>query len=95
MSARYDQSVLQTQTGCKLIEIILELNTLCNKYHDLVKTDIVEDDDYKFLQKKIKVLKNDHHKALNCITGNKGKSYIKQRNYMRSEQRLERYKTPS
>ena len=93
MSARYDQSVLQTQSGCKLMEIIIELNTFCNKYHDLVNTDIVKDKDYKFLQKKIKVLKNDHHKALNCVTGNKGKSYMMARKYMKSEKLRDRYKT--
>jgi len=100
MSAKYDQSILQTQTGCKLIELIIELGEEMkmwkNEYSKMIDAAdpyIVEDGDYKFLQKKIKMLKNDHHKALNCVTGNKGKSYMMARKYMKSEELRDRYKT--
>ena len=99
---KYDQSLLQSQSGCKMIDLILKLNTKLQEYHNewmsmveddpaCTTADIVKDEGYLELQKQVKMLKNDHNKALNSLTGFKGKTYSEKREYMKSEVRRERY----
>ena len=104
MKNKYDVTILQSKTGFRLVELILNLEQSLTEYHNkhyrsfkddpnFVNTDIVKDENYHFLKRKVKMLKNDHHKALNSVTGCKGKSHLQQRKYMESEERRERYKT--
>ena len=99
---KYDQSLLQSQSVSKLIELILALNLKLREYHNAVtsfyqddpnvtESDIVEDEDFLDLQEQVKILKNAHHKALNSLIGFRGKTHYEQRQYMKSEVRRERY----
>lgn len=99
---KYDQSLLQSQSGFKMIELIIELDKKLKEYHDewmsMVKddpactsADIAEDEAYINLREEVKMLKKDHHKSLNSLKGFRGKTYYDQRQYMKSERRRERY----
>ena len=100
---KYDQSLLQSQSGFKMIELIIKLDEKLKEYHDeymsMVEDDpactgasIVEDEAYEDLKEQVKMLKKDHHKSLNSLKGFRDKTYYNQRQYMKSEVRRERYK---
>jgi hypothetical protein len=97
---KYDVTLLQSSTGTKLVELILELRKEMRMWKDeyLKMIDasdpyIVEDTTFIELNKKVNMLKKDHHNALNSLTGFKGKIHSEQLKYMRSEKRRDRYKT--
>lgn len=91
---KYDQSLLQSQSGCKMIELVLDLTRKLREYKSLANVDIAKDEEYVDLLEQVRILKNDHHKALNSMRGFGGKTHYEQRQYMKSEVRRERYNRP-
>jgi|TARA_R110000824_G_scaffold248026_2_gene437128 hypothetical protein len=96
---KYDSSILQSQTGTKLVDLILKLNkqmVMWNKeYLKMIDSSdpyIVEDEEHRVLSDEVKMLKKTHHKSLNSLKGFKGKIHSEQIKYMYSGERRERYK---
>jgi len=96
---KYDTSILQSQTGTKMIKLIIGLHKEMTYWHKAagciqrpLKQDIAEDGEFESLSETVKMLKKNHHKALNSLKGFKGKIYSEQIKYMYSEARRERYK---
>lgn len=101
---KYDQSILQSQTGTKMVKLIIRLHKEMTYWHkatisqfkddpNYVKPDIVEDNEFDSLSERVKMLKKNHHKALNSLKGFRGKTHNEQVKYMYSEARRDRYKS--
>ena len=98
---KYDPSILQSQTGTKLVDLVLKLNKEMimwkKEYLRMIDSKdpyIVEDEASEALSTEVKMLKKTHHNSLNSLKGFKGKIHSEQIKYMYSGARRERYKQP-
>jgi hypothetical protein len=96
---KYDTSLLQSQSGTKMVDLVLKLHKEMkmwkSEYSKMIDSSgpyIVEDTDGEYLDDSVRNLRKDHHKALNSLKGFKGKIHSEQIKYMDSGARRERYK---